>query len=545
MADQNFDVKSFIEKARSQNIPDEQTYKYLQSKGLVPGGTPGASGDLAGTMPSTTVTPPAPSENKGFVKSLVGGASNLFKSLTKPVVQTVAAPFQAVRSAVQYAKDPTKEANVDFTLPYYGKIEAPTSVKQQVGRSLETVSLGLGPVAGGAAQGAGQALEADKSLGETALYAGGGALLGKLGDVAFTKGGQAIQKLANMSSESIAKVIEKSSLPLTAAEKGRLAKELSKGSEFLMNYGVKGNNIERFNKVSAMGDEFEKTLQTFLDENNTKIAPASKSNIVAKLTKLKGKLMKDDPDAAAIERQINDAIDNIMTQYRNEKIPIARLNLLKRNTYANAYNTAGNKVRDDVEHAIGDVYKNEIERATEGLHITGPNGTKQPIGDFNKDYGQLINARKILSVVTNKGQAERTVISKNALRFLAPVVGAGLGYETGGEKGALIGGGLGLLGGKADILTPILEVLAGANTRSQLVGAVKYLEEQLAKSGAEKVLGPTSKAVSKVGEKIKNVPSTMTNVPRTPIEGTPEILPQGVREAIRSRLKVKAPVKVK
>lgn len=540
-----FDAKDFITKSRAQDIADDVIYKYLQDKGLVSGGTPGApgsapdasTGNLQGTMTNNTPTP-----QSGGVFSKIGGfVGDVAKSIVKPVVQTVAAPFQAIKSAVDYAKDPLAPSKTDFNLPWLGKIEAPTSIKQQVGRSLETVGVGLGPVAGGAALGAGAALDEGKSLGQAALQASLGALGGKVLDYGVGKLGSGLTKLGNMTSEGIGKVLEKSSLPLTVAEKGKMSTQLNRAADFLFNYGIKGDNVARYDTVKGLGDKFETTLQDFLDKNNTKIAPVSKSQLISELTKLKGKLMKDSSVAPEVEKQINSAIDNLSSQYRNEKIPIARLNVLKRSTYDNAYAKAGDKVLDWVEHDIGDVYKTAIEKATKGLEIEGPNGVKQAVGDFNKEYGDLLNAKKILKVVTANGTNERQVTkglsSKLLPRLVGSLIGGGIGYEKGGTLGAAEGAVVGGIG--SAYLPALLETIAGANSRSQLAGALKYLSEHSADLGLNKVSQPVQKLLKSVGETVKATPTAVTNIPRTPIAGTPDILPLGITNTLRSKFKLK------
>jgi len=279
-----------------------------------------------------------PEEKKdGFFKGLV-------KSIANPVIKTVAAPFQAVASAYQYSKDPLKEADVDFSLPFFGKFEPPKTVKEQVGNSLQTVSLGLGPAVGGATMGAGMALEQDKSIPETLAYTAGGGILGKAGDWGFKILGRGLEKVGTTSFNQISRNLEKSSLPLTSLQKSNMTKELDRATNFLLNQNIKGNNPQRYEAVSRMINQFETKLQEFLQRNNTaKGVSVSKQGLIDSLEKMKPKLMRDNPDAGAIDKQITAAIENIKSQYRFEKIPVSRLNVLKRETYGNAYNKAGDK----------------------------------------------------------------------------------------------------------------------------------------------------------------------------------------------------------
>lgn len=47
------------------------------------------------------------------------------------------------------------------------------------------------------------------------------------------------------------------------------------------------------------------------------------------------------------------------------------LNEFKRSTYKKAYNRAGEKILDDVERAIGDVVRQQLEDDLKGLKIAG------------------------------------------------------------------------------------------------------------------------------------------------------------------------------
>ena len=121
----------------------------------------------------------------------VGGfAGDVVRDVTKPVVQSIAqVPMAAdvIKQKIEGKKDiqaPT------YDLPFYGKIEPPTSNEQVLGTAAKTTSLGLGPVAGGAAYFGGSAMQEDKSAKDVALSTAGGAALGKgleLAGQAFTK----------------------------------------------------------------------------------------------------------------------------------------------------------------------------------------------------------------------------------------------------------------------------------------------------------------------------------------------------------------------
>lgn len=80
-----------------------------------------------------------------------GLASQMFRGITEPVVTMLARPFQAAESLASYIKEPTAEPDLDINLPYYGTIKAPKTKQdliKDIGRGIETVTLGVGGGAG-------------------------------------------------------------------------------------------------------------------------------------------------------------------------------------------------------------------------------------------------------------------------------------------------------------------------------------------------------------------------------------------------------------
>lgn len=67
----------------------------------------------------------------------------------------------------------------------WGDIEAPKTTKEVLGTGAKTLSLAGTPAVGGALWTGGEALQQEKSLPEVATYATGGAILGKTGELAF------------------------------------------------------------------------------------------------------------------------------------------------------------------------------------------------------------------------------------------------------------------------------------------------------------------------------------------------------------------------
>lgn len=140
---------------------------------------------------SANQTPQTPDSSNPIV--------SVAKSLLSPVATLLARPIQAGAELLG-ASD--KDVN-DVSNSLSGRLVAPTpqnfgDVKKDIGRGVETVALGLGPIAGGAAFGAGNSLEQGNELlsaqtaFQTVLGAAGGKVLDLVGKPLLNAAGKAI-----------------------------------------------------------------------------------------------------------------------------------------------------------------------------------------------------------------------------------------------------------------------------------------------------------------------------------------------------------------
>lgn len=139
--------------------------------------------DFSGTSTPSPETP----KSSGILNSIGNAVGEVAKSVASPVATMLARPFQA--GAELFGAD---SKDVDkFSSNISGGLIAPvpqdsSDVMKDVGRGAETVSLGLGPVPGGALFGAGNSVEQGNSplSGQTALQGILGGAGGKVLDVA-------------------------------------------------------------------------------------------------------------------------------------------------------------------------------------------------------------------------------------------------------------------------------------------------------------------------------------------------------------------------
>ena len=246
--------------------------------------------------------------------------------------------------------------------------------------------------------------------------------------------------------------LQEASLKLTPTQKINLGSKLTDVKNYLSDNNITGNPTTRFNAVDTIYNQKEVDLQNFLTKD-AKDVTVSKQQLTSQINKIKAGYQYD-RDSLAVGRQIDEAIKTINTKFPGKEIPVSNLNVFKRSTYAGAYNTAGSKVLDTVEHDIGDVAKENIETATKGMTING-----KPIADFNKEYGTIINARKILKAAQGKPQLGLTG------KIVSSIVGGAAGKLVGGGiAGEVLGG---MVGPKAG------EFVAGTAAKSKLASLLK------------------------------------------------------------------------
>lgn len=314
----------------------------------------------------------------------------------------------------------------------------------------------------------------------------GGALVAKIGTI--SKAGQITSKIGNiinpltpvgkLTSETkmlfpkIAQQLEKSNLRLTKIKEGAILTEkmgndamkvltknrLNEITEFLSKQKIIGNPLKRFAKATNVYQKTEDILDNFFS-SFSKGSIVKKSEVVKALHSLKA-IYKGHRDYPTIQNQINGAIKSISNL--GDEIKYGQLNKFKRTTYQNAYNKAGEKVIDSVEHSIGDVIRGMMDEKLRGLKIAG-----KTFEEFNNNYGLLIESRKLLKSAIGKPEISR---------ITERIMGGTLGYLIGSAAGSP---GLGAFGGLA-IGQTLFEQLPMTKIKSIIgAGAAKIGETKL------------------------------------------------------------------
>ena len=279
------------------------------------------------------------------------------------------------------------------------------AAKLAVGASKEAVEFGTK---------VGVQTEDPKQAGTASLFGAGGVVFGKLLEVGLPK---------------ISKILEKSTLRLTTNQKQNMAKQIEGASEYLNKNKIVGTPQQRLAKIRLKYNETEDILQSWLKKGEAAGTTVNKKTLIEQLKAISkkyenvGKVV----DINVLEKQIAERIKNL--ERLPDEIPTWMLNNTKRQVYNNAYNKAGNKVLDYVEKDIGDVLRINIENSTGGLLIEG-----KAIEVFNKEYGNIINAKTLLKTAASRRQ------SGILGRIIAWSMGGAIARGAqAGEVGAVVG----------------------------------------------------------------------------------------------------------
>lgn len=336
-------------------------------------------------------------------------------------------PQKAIREggASQIFSDALKSATY---LAPYGKIAggATKLASNVVGQGASRIAGGVAAgAAGGYAVDVSQNLDEQKEMTAKAFMPGFATLIGGLSGGVLEAGVVGLEKLTRGARE-LGKELETQSFKLTPTQKTNLGSKLDEMVDFSSKNIPSGTPEQRFAYADDLYEAYEENLQFFLEtvaKENRLSTSVPKSTLVRQLHSLKG-AYKYDRDAQAIYKQIDDAILTLKNQYKGDTIPVDKLNIFKRSTFKNAYNKAGSKVLDTVEHDIGDAVKVAIERAVKG----GTIGDKS-IAQFNNEYGNLIQLRKILKLAQNRPELGFT--KRITSRIIAGIIGNALGGVPG------------------------------------------------------------------------------------------------------------------
>lgn len=288
---------------------------------------------------------------------------------------------------------------------------------------------------------------------------------------AWGAGGSLVGSLASVGLPQVSKWLEKSTLKLSPTQKINMAKQIDGATKYLNENKIVGTPGMRYEKIITKYDEAEDVLQEFLTKGEGAGTTVSREALKQQIGLIPQKYVETGKvrDLIAMRKQLKEAQKSL--DVLPEQIPTWMANNFKRDVYGSAYNTAGNKVLDPVEHDIGDITRLAIENATSGKTING-----KSIEAFNETYGQIINAKKLLKAASTKSQIG--------------ILGKILGYTIGGAITKSVGGGnvataLGSAGGAL-----VAESALGTLPRTLLAAGIDKMNPVAAEEAIRKILQP-------------------------------------------------------
>lgn len=245
----------------------------------------------------------------------------------------------------------------------------------------------------------------------------------------------------------IADRLEKTNLRLTPVQKARLGDKINDVVQFDEKNNITGNPEERLNKVNSILDQRNKEVKSFLTTGEAKDTIVPKDQLLNDLNELKKSYANgNEYDSTGAIAKIDKAINRV-EQYKTDQIPTADIWELKSSAYKSAYDPVG-KVRDPILTRVSHVFKNSVEKATDGMTING-----QSVSDYNKEFGTAITAQTLIE--TAVGRNELGLIGKLTAKGVGTALGTAIGGPVGGVAGFSIG-------------DEIAKILVGTSARSHI-----------------------------------------------------------------------------
>lgn len=423
------DIQSYLDSFKGQQPPSDTTQTQQKSSGVLFPSSPTDTGLEAGKKALGNLP-----------GSIYNAGKSLFEAGSHPI-QTLKGLGSVALGGVeklipgQQGNEQSFDAVVDSFKQRYGSLEAlqKTATEDPFGFGSDVVALFSG--IGGALKGglragtidATRATEAAKIATETVPKTGLAKAAQAYKDFSFPKW--------------FGDTFQKSSLNLTAAQKATFSDKLGDVASFLNKEKAIGTPEMKFRKMEKLTEQkYEPQIQKTLQANK---------NIEVRVSKLQDDIRSlkqdffNDNDFEAISRRVDSVADSL-NRYNVSKnieggIPLDALNQLKRSTFKNAFNSAGDKVTDVLEFAIADKYYDNLIDAfkTNNIKVNGID-----LETFNKTYKTAIEAKKILNI------ARKRPLAGLVSRLTAAGLGVYFGSMFGGPVGAIVGPGVAQFGAK-------------------------------------------------------------------------------------------------
>lgn len=465
-------------------------------------------------------------EPETFAEKAGGFVKDIARDITKPVVQTLAAPAQLTAYGIDKATGGNSPVeDFSFNLPFWGEI-SPTKTKEEaVGRGIQTVALGLGPVSGGAAFMGGQAMTENKGIGGVALDTAIGGITGKAGEVAtkavgtvLSKTGKAMQSVG-AGIDALIKSAEKNYEtvlgPTTKANK-RITQQITR--ELAEREITANTRQELFEKAGEQIEKYGEQIQEFYKAlpENTKV---NISGVLKAIDEYKKKLfVKGEgkyivPEVnKALFKKYQDLQIEIMSMAKNGNAPIEGIRALRQaldKSIAKTTSTFGitgeESIITEARKGVSNILRNELSKQFPDVAV------------INKEFTFWNRVQKVLGDTIERKTGQGTPLGEKVMT----AAGAAGGFNSGGV-GHAIGYAL-TMKWLSEAVRSTAWQTTSASLKMKIAKALSEGNNEMFESAVKDIMKASGVILEKTGNFLKATPEVLKNAPRKDIPGTSKI----------------------
>lgn len=465
-------------------------------------------------------------EPETFAEKAGGFVKDIARDITKPVVQTLAAPAQLTAYGIDKATGGNSPVeDFSFNLPFWGEI-SPTKTKEEaVGRGIQTVALGLGPVSGGAAFMGGQAMTENKGIGGVALDTAIGGITGKAGEVAtkavgtvLSKTGKAMQSVG-AGIDALIKSAEKNYEtvlgPTTKANK-RITQQITR--ELAEREITANTRQELFEKAGEQIEKYGEQIQEFYKAlpENTKV---NTSGVLKAIDEYKKKLfVKGEgkyivPEVnKALFKKYQDLQIEIMSMAKNGNAPIEGIRALRQaldKSIAKTTSTFGitgeESIITEARKGVSNILRNELSKQFPDVAV------------INKEFTFWSRVQQVLGDTIERKTGQGTPLGEKVMT----AAGAAGGFNSGGV-GHAIGYAL-TMKWLSEAVRSTAWQTTSASLKMKIAKALSEGNNEMFESAVKDIMKASGVILEKTGNFLKATPEVLKNAPRKDIPGTSKI----------------------
>ena len=465
-------------------------------------------------------------EPETFMEKAGGFVKDVARDITKPVVQTLAAPAQLAAYGIDKATGGNSPVeDFSFTMPFWGEISPAKTKEEAVGRGVQTVALGLGPVSGGAAFMGGQAMTENKGVGGVALDTVIGGVTGKVGEVAtksvgtvLSKSGKAMQTagagydaLINSAKKNYETVLG----PTTKANK-RITQQIT--GELAERQVTATTRQELWDKAAGQVEKYGEQIQEFYkalpEDTKVKTDGILKAIDAAKrklFVKGEGAYMVPEVNKALFKKYQDLQIE-IMSMAKNGNAPIEGVRALRQaldKSIAKTTSTFGitgeESIITEARKGVSNILRNELAKQFPDVAV------------INKEFTFWSRVQQVLGDTIERKVGQGTPLGEKIMTAAGGAAGIGSGGVSTGISTAI---GIKYL---YQLTKSTAWQTLAASMKTKLANALVEGDGMTFSKVMNDILKASGYVIEKTGNILKATPEVLKNAPRKDIPGTSRI----------------------